>query len=433
MTKAMRWGVSSLMIVGGIALGAFAGCSDDDTKTETPAEDSGAPDTATTDTGTPPVDSGSTDSGAVDSGADTAEAGPFVPDRAVTLLFGAPDLAPKFVCLGAFGPTSDPTMLDAPPSFQPSAGALGVPDSAAPTDPTKTTAFPYGAVVPVPLNADAIAALKVFKVVVYLIDENPAKTGTTCGAEWKKVKGDPKRYQIFAPKAVDAGEHALVSMIGCTGTPDLTGTCGTAGNNFEFRLDKLDVKKPATGNIGLQFFHLSQFPGSTASGAPSWSPVDVYLLPMPSATAGGDAGTDASASDSSAETGAPTPTFIKIAENVSYKSLVAASKGVDLPTWASADDSYIVVAPRVVSGASVACSNTDGRPSATCPNYTLPLKPFIGATGPYKFVGGGFVPSTNQVVGLIGSGVAPTVDGGAGIPSLRIPFIKASPLPTKTW
>ena len=276
------------MIVGGISLGAFAGCSDDP-KTETPAEtDTGTP---VTDTGTP-VDTAPVDTGTpVDTGAaDTPDTPPPAPDRAVTLLFGAPDMAPKFVCLGAFGPSSDPAALDAPASFQPSAGALGIPDSAAPTDPTKTTAFPYGAVVPVPLNADAIAALKVFQVVLYLLDENPAKTGSTCGAEWKKVKGDTKKWKAFAPKAVDAGQHALLSMAGCLGAPDATGTCGTAGNNFEFRLDKLDVAKPATGNIGFQFLHLSQFPGSTASGAPSWSPVDIYLMPMP-APSTGDAGT----------------------------------------------------------------------------------------------------------------------------------------------
>lgn len=427
MTKAMRWGVSSLMIVGGIALGAFAGCSDDDTKTE-PTADSGAPtDTGSTDTGSTPTDTGVTDTGSTPTDTGPTDTGTtFVPDRAVTLLFGAPDLSPKFVCLGAFSPASDPTTLDAPASSQPSAGALGVPDSAAPTDPTKTTAFPYGAVVPVPLNADAIAALKVFKVVVYLVDENPAKIGSTCAAEWKKVKGDPKRYQIFSPNAVKTGEHALVSMIGCQNPPgDMTGTCTSATGNFEFRLDILDTAKPATGNMGIQFFHLSQFPGG--GGAPSWSPVDAYLMPMPSSTASTDAGlADTSGSDA----GTPAPTFIKIAENVSYKSLTAKATGIDLPSWASPADSYIVLAPRLGGAAGKVCATADGKPSADCPNYTLPLKPFVAAYAP---VGGGLTTSTNQLIGLIGSGVAPTVDGGPGIPSLRIPMVKVSPLPTKTW
>jgi len=441
MTKAMRWGVSSLMIVGGIALGAFAGCSDDE-ETPTPVDtDSGVDTGSAADTAvdTAPVDTSAPDTTPPD-------AGPFVPDRAVTLLFGSPDLAPKFVCLGAFSPTADPAAADAPASFQPGAGALGVPTTAD-LDPTKTVGLPYGAVVPVPLNPDAVAALKVFKVVLYLLDENPAKMtpASTCGAEWKKVKGDTKKWKAFDPNSVKAGEHALLSLIGCNGGPDATGTCGTAGNNFEFRLDKLDVAKPTTpadATIGFQFMHLSQFPGSTASGAPSWQGVDIYLMPMPAPAAPGDAGTDATsvdapldvATDAATDAAPPAPIFIKIADNVSYKSLTATAMGVKLPSFASGPDSYLVVAPRVVSGASVACSNLDGKPSTTCPNYTLPLKPFLNTTtGPYPKVGGGFVASTNQVIGLIGSGVAPAVDGGTGVPSLRIPFIKASPLPGKTW
>ena len=121
--------------------------------------------------------------------------------------------------------------------------------------------------------------------------------------------------------------------------------------------------------------------------------------------------------------------FIKVADNVSYKSITATVTGITMPAGTTADYSYLVVAPRVVSGASVACSNLDGKPSSGCPNYTLPLAPFIGTSGAYVKTGGGLVAKTNQLVALVGSGVAPVTDAGTGAPSLRIPFAKASTWP----
>ncbi|MBI2391052.1 MAG: hypothetical protein HYV09_15780 [Deltaproteobacteria bacterium] len=429
MTKAMRWGVSSLMIIGGISLGAFAGCSDDEEPGPAPTDqDTGVPDTGIVDTGVPDTGATPTDTGT--DTPDTPDTGPKPADRAVTLAFAAPDMPGRFVCIGAFASTADVTTSD-PASALPSTGALGIPDPSAPEDATKTTAFNYGAVVPVPLNDTAIAALKVFKVVLYLLDENPAKLATPsdCAKEWKNVRSDTKRWRAVDPGTVAAGDSALVSFIGCQGAPDATGTCGTAGNNFEIRIDKLATAKPATGNIGFQFLHLSQFPGSTASGAPSWQGVDIYLMPMkkPATTDGGV--TDAVA-DVLGETGAPALTFEKIADNVKYKDITTSVTGVTLPADVDPEGSYLVVAPRVVSGASVKCSNADGRPSTTCPNYTLPLRPFLNPTAGYPRVGGGFFTNTNQVIALVGSGVPPTLgDGGAGTPSLRIPFIRASKWP----
>lgn len=348
--------------------------------------------------------------GATCAGGSCVSPAPLPGDRALTLLFAAPDLPPRFVCFGAFPSTAVPAAVDAPAAAMPSAGAIGVPAPTDPTDPTKTTGLPYGAIVPVPVSETMIAALKVFQVVVYLLDENPASSGSTCAAQWKNVKGDVRRWRAFPPNTVAKGDHALLSMIGCLGPPELTGTCGMTGNNFEFRLDKLTQTKPTDGgNIGVQFLHLSQWPGG--GGAPSWQNVDIYLAPMPKPTDG--------------DAGVPPTTFIKIAEKVMYRDITPL-RGVPLPPDANADHSFLIVAPRVYDGTSRPCTTPDGRPAASCPNYTLPLRPFIGATAPYPKVGGGFFANTNQVIAIVGSAVVPWIGTEPGMPSLRIPFIRAA-------
>jgi hypothetical protein len=423
MTKAMRWGVSSLMIVGSVALGAFAGCSDDEenppvTETDSGTPDTGSPDTGSKDTGTTPTDTG------------TPDAPEFVADRRVSLLFAAPDMGPKFVCLGAFAPTGDPTTADAPAQALPGTGALGIPDPADTTgmDTTKTTGFPYGAVVPVPLTAEAIAALKVFKVAIYLLDENPAKMSpaSTCSAQWKNVRSDPKKYKIFDPKAIDTGEHGLISMTGCLNAPtDTTFACPTTAN-FSIKLDKLDTKKPTTaGTMGVQFYNLSNFNPPTAAAIPGFQNVDVYLATTASASSGGDAGSDAasdaasdSATDAPAADAAPAgPTMVKIATGVSYGNLAATASGITLPSGATGANSYLVVLP---TGASPCMSA--GQPSLTCPAWTLPLAPFFAAYSKAPIYGG-FYPGFNELVALVGSPIPKDLDAGAATAPLRIMWL----------
>jgi len=334
---------------------------------------------------------------------DTSDASPFKADRALTLLFGAPDLPGRFVCLGAFAPSADPTAVDAPASAVPAAGAYGVPDPSDPTNPMKTTAFQYGAVVPFPLTAEMIAALKVFKVVVYLLDENPAKSSRSCASMWKTVKDDTKRWKTFDPSTIKAGEHALLSMIGCVnGAPagDTTGTCGPAGN-FELRLDKLDVAKPTSpsdATIGLQFLHLSQFAGTSV--VPGWntaSGVDVYVATV-----------------------AGTTSFFKIANAVKFKDIAPQTVGVRLPAGATKDNSFLIVA----ATGTPPCINS-GPPTTACPSYTLPLSPFLDPATGYPRVGGGLFPNTTQVVALIGSPVA----SATLTRSMRIAFARATAWP----
>lgn len=399
MTKSMRWGVSALMIVGGVALGAFAGCSSDDTgNNPPPSDDSGTADSGGTDTETP--DTQMTDSGSGETATDTGgETGPFVQDRYVTLLFAAPDMPGRFVCLGAFGPTTDPATAMAPTLAEPTAGAFGIPSSAAPTDMTKTTAFPYGSVVPVPLSATEEAGLGSFKVVLYLLDANPAASGSTCSKEWATVKSDPKRWVAVAPGTVKKGESWLVTMAGCVGPADATGRCGAAGNDFEFLLTKLDTAKPTFGSgsgpkVGLQFFNLSQFPGSPTAMIPGFQNVDVYIQPM-NAASSGDAGTDAGDGGSGGTAGDK----ISIATNVKYKDIVSPATPVVLP--GDPTSALLVILPH---GATY-CFNSTPQPSLTCAAWTIPLKKALAV---YSAVGGGFVDGTNQFLALMGSPIGTT-------------------------
>ncbi len=417
MTKATRLGVSALMVLGGLSLGAFAGCSDDEETPPPVEEDTGTPDTAKADLGV-------TDTAVADTGmaGDTAETGPTAPDRAVTIVFAAPDLPPRFLCLGAFSPTDDPTTKDAPLTALPSTGALGVPDMAAPTDPTKTSGFPYGAVVPVPLSESAIAALNGLKVVIYMVDQNPAKMtpATTCSALWKTTRTDTSKWKAFDPMTVKAGEHGVVTIQGCSAAPaDMTGACTSPTPNMSIIVHKGATAKPSTGNVGLQFLHLSQFPGNPTAvpPVPGWQNVDIYLA-LAHKAATGDAGTDGGDAAPPAA-----PTLVKIATNVKYGDAITMPAGFTLPDDLDAAGSYLVVGTRPGGADSTACISA-GPPSLTCLNWTLPLAPFVAS---YKSVGGGLFPSTNQVIGLVGSPV-PKTSGDPTSAPLRIPFAR-----TATW
>lgn len=428
MTNATRWGVSALMMIGGLSLGAFAGCSDDDPKPVEPEVDSGVLDTAPKDTGTLPMDTAMPD---------TPDTAMYVPDRAATVIFGSPDLGSKFLCFGAF--LDDPATKDAPLDTLPRTGAAGVPDPADPDpknpDYTKTTAFPYGAVVPMTLNETAVAALNTFNFVVYIVDENPAKMmpAKTCKDMWATVKGDTWRWKSFPKGSIAAGDHGLMVIQGCRGAATTNGACGATGNNFEIKLRKAAMTKPteAGSTIGVQFLHLSQFGGVSSLSIPGFQNVDIYLKPGPAA-GGGDAGADADEAGD-ADAAAPAPALIKIAENVKYNDEISALKGITLPAGTKNADSWIVVAPRVAPAGdggmtSVPCSTTGaptGAPPTGCPNWTFPLAPFFAATTGYQRVGGGLeFPNTNQVIAISGSPMEPLSDGGMGTPTLRLPFAR---------
>lgn len=429
MTKAMRWGVSSLFIVGGLALGGFAGCSEEESPPPVTDTDSGTtppPDTAKPDTGTPetPV--------TPETGTETAteaappdtpvDAPPPAADRAITLLFAAPDQTPTYVCLGAFLGTADPSKEATPVSSQ---GPIGRPDPTAPTDPKKFTPLGYGALVPLPLNAAAIGALESLKVVLYLVPTNPLNEtpAATCATKWASVKDDPTKWKAVDPKSIVKGDSALVTMAGCVGGPTATGKCGTAGKNFEFIVSKLDTKKPTfpaggTGpQVGVQFFNLSQFPGSGVAGS-GFGGVDVYILPMnPAPATPPDAGVDEAGAPIDGGPAKPTPAGapIKIATDSKYKDLATASVPVQLA--GKPEEALLIV---LKTGTAFCVSG--GAPTAACLGWTLPFRAFVAGYAP---VGGGFIDKTNQVFGLAGS-PAPETAGDPASASLRIPMGTAS-------
>jgi hypothetical protein len=409
MTKATRWGVTALMVIGGLSLGAFAGCSDDDTPQQQTEEDTGTPDTAKPDTQTP-MDTQVTD---------TADAPEFVADRAATLVFGSPDLGSKFVCFGAF--LEDPAAAAAPLQTLPPTGAVGVPDPTAADDFTKTTALPYGAVVPIPMSELAVAALNTFNFVVYLVDANPAASSKTCKEVWADIKADTWRWKSFPKETIKAGDHGIISFEGCK-TPGAP--CGAGAFNIKLHKASFTAKPTESGaNLGVQFLHLSQFDGFDVAleagtvRVPGFQSSDIYLVPgvAPSTSdAGADAADADETGDAEVDAAAPAPTFIKIAENVKYGDELTALKGITLPAGTKNDLSRLVIATRIpTDGGSVSypCANpieagkAGSAPSGTCPNWTFYLKPFFDG-GKYPALGGGLeYPNTNQLFIIAGNPV----------------------------
>lgn len=401
MTKAIRWGLSALMTVGCIGLGSVAGCSDDEPVAVTDP-DTGTPPTDTgSDTGTPLMDTGTAAETSTDTGSGDGEAGPPVPaNRAVTVVFASPDLGGKYICAGAFAgdikaATSSPAQTLGPPA--------GIPDPAAPTDPTKFKPLPYGAVVPVPLSKAAQDVLDTpLSVVLYLVD------GITkdCKAAWPDVRAKENLWFAIkgtaaagadATNSVKADEHALIRIHGCLNAAT-TGTteCGTVAAPAMLKIDmkKLDTAKPATyagttgPKVGLQFVHMSPFSGSAAPPAPPFQNIDVWFQPMTAAVAGSDAGTDA---DEAGSPSMPAAMPVKIATAVKYMDIAPTSVGVQIA--GDPNSALLFLTPTGVAPC------TPG--STGC--LTVPL-PVGGAAARYKMLGvGGFDDGTNQFVGLAGS------------------------------
>lgn len=417
MTKAMRWGVTALMIVGGVGLGTVAGCSDDEDTpptTDTGTVDTGVPaDTTPADTGMPDPDTGTPPT---DGGGDADAAPPFVPDRAITVSFASPDLGGKFICVGGFaGP--DPTTSAEP--VQALGPPAGIPDATAPTDPTKFKAFPYGAVVPFPLTKLAQDFLDTpLTAALYLVPD----TSKDCKKAWADVKADKTLWVAVPGKTIAKGDHALIRIHGCkTPATGTTGECGAATGLKPLTVDfkKLDTKTPATfgggttgPKVGIQFVHMSPFPGNAVPPVPSFQNIDVYIQPM-AAAAAGDAGTDGG---DAAATPTPAGTPVKIASGVSYGDVAAASVGIQL----AGDPSEAIL---LITAKDVAPC-TPG--SAGCATVALPVKAALAA---FKGTGGGFNDGQNQFIGLAGSPVPKDLTMPATTRTIVVQFGKVSPIP----
>jgi hypothetical protein len=401
MTKAMRWGASALLILGSVGLASFVGCSSDDEPAPQNNNDTGGEDETSIDTGTPDTNTGdtATDSGTGDSSSETGETGPKPGDRNVTLFFGSPDLGGMYACFGAF--TGDPAAADKPLQ---ALGPIGIPPSAT-SEPKDYAAIPYGAVIPLPIDSTASTALKSLTTVIYLTATNPAAAtpAKTCADVWKDVKGDTKMWQKFAAGAVGAGEHALVSVVGCKGT-STSGECG-AGNNLEFKVDKLDTTKPTafagatTGpKVGIQFLNYSRFPGVTGA-VPPFQHVDAYLL-FRAAASGGDAGADGGDDGSTGDAGSPTPVAapLKIASDVSYGDKAMTSVGVQ--AGPNPEETVLLLTPKDVAP----CTPGTVTDAGPCTTVAIPLKTFLTSLAK---AGGGFVDGQNQFMVLAGGPVPP--------------------------
>lgn len=399
MTKSLRWGVGSLMALAGlVAVTSFVGCSDDEPGPGPVDTDTGTVAETSTDTGS---DTGTTDTGSPGD-ADASETPPFVADRAVTILHASPDYGAKLFCLGAFLTTSEPATQDKPVQ---ALGPIGRPDTTAPTDPAKFTAIPYGAVVPLPLTATAVAALKAFTVVIWAVDTNPlaATPAKKCEDTWATAKTDTSAWLKVDKDGVKEKESAIVALQGCkTKSTATTSECGPVDTapSFKWNLTKLDVAKPTafagggTGaKVGLQAIHLSLFGGSTTPAIPSFQDVDIYLQGYGTASTG-DAGTDAGdAATDAADGGAPTLTAvgpaISLGAGVKYGDVAAKSVGVQLQ--GNSDDARVFILPKGTASACIA--------AGAC-GTGVPLKSFLAGYAP---TGGGFKDGQNQFIAFFGS------------------------------
>jgi len=413
MTKAMRWGVSALLILGGVGVGSFMGCSsDDDPGTPTP-EDTGSAEETSVDTGT--ADTGSPEETSTPDTGSMMDAETIAPkaDRAATLLMAAPDLAPQYVCLAAFIATPAEVATKDPAD----ALLIGIPDPTDAANEAKYSPIPYGAVLPLPLNAKAIAALKSLTVVVYVTTTKPMSSAD-CKTGWAAAKGDTKRWKAFDKNAIDAGDHALLAVTGCSGAGGTATTteCG-AGSNLEITLKKTDTAKATTfagestgPKVGIDFVNFSRYAGAGTSGPGSWQGIDAYLVFSKTVGVTTDAGTDETGDATTADGGTTVvpdvAKAVKIATNKSYGDIVSVVgvQAGDLP-----DDTYLVVVP---TGASLATSAPcNMAPGPTCAAY-IPFKPFLTALKP---AGAGFKDGENQFVALAG-GPIPKGATDAGTP-----------------
>lgn len=412
MTKSLRWGIASVLTLAGLAMVSVVGCSDDTTGTP-PPEDTGTPDTGSADTGS---DTGSPTDSATDSPTDTpTDTPPFVADRAVSIVHASPDFGAKLFCLGAF--TGDPAAATAPLQ---TLGPIGRPDATAPTDPAKFTAIPYGAVVPIPLSAIAVGALKAFTVAIWAVDTNPLAGGKKCEDTWATAKAGAVGVDWLKvdKDGVKAGESGLIAIKGClaASTADTPG-CGPAGaaKSLKWELHKLDTVKPTTfagggtgAKTGIQFLHFSKFASiDTTAGMDfylqGWGPVGV-----------GDAGTDAGDAADGGTTIAPAGEPVLVAAGAKYGDVAPKSVGVQLAGDLTLSRLHFF--PKDTPLANVKAAIAGGVSAG------VPLKDFLAG---YAAVGGGFIDGQNQFVAAFGAPPIPTGDAGTTTNTLRIAFGRA--------
>ncbi len=428
MTNSMRWGLTSLTALGLVVAGvAFVGCS---SSSSTPAADTGTGD----DTGTP-TDSatdGATDSAsATDSATDAVDAA-VVADRKITIIHASPDAGNQIFCFGAAAGSTPANYTLAQALF------VGVPSASDPTNGGKYTGFPYGAVIPMTfpnaqISAGELKSLEGFKIVAFPIGStNPlataSKTDVTaqtqaCSTAFASIKADPTKYILIPPGTVLAGTSTLMYAAGCAVAADVTDPtkpqCSGKGLTLGYKtldLSAATFPSDAGTNPKTTFHFFNASPFGVAGTPPTFQGVDVLLMPMSKAVAGGDAGADGG--DAGGAPSQPTGNPIPVAVNVSFGDVVGAKlpaadagtsanpgMGVQLPAGTDALSSYWVILPH---GA------TFCQPGATCPAIWLPVgsndasKPgWLDSYTALAAAGGlptpGFVDGSHQLVVLSGA------------------------------
>jgi len=294
----MRAGVSALMIVGGVSLGAFAGCSsDEETTPVTPTEETGV-----TDTGSAPVDTGM----AIDSG--TAETAP-------TDTGGGTDtpavVAPKIAVVHAM--TGVPTSIKMC-IHNSLTGWNALIDTPLPEMPT--TGLPFGGGGRLAVPASIAPVLPQAGITIYVVPSTftPPAGKTKCseiitGGSASMPPTPPAgivKLNTIAPGSFAAGKSYAVAVIGCPAGQGNNAAgkakCGPAyddtanGKAVVLTLD--NTTAPSATTMGAQFIHLSPHVQAAA-------PLGIFAsFAVPAG--GSDAGTDSAGTDSAAADSAAT-------------------------------------------------------------------------------------------------------------------------------
>ncbi len=289
MTKAMRAGVSALMIVGGVSLGAFAGCSSDDEVPVTPPVET---DSGVTDTGkVTPTDTGM----AVDTGTATTDTGTPKPDMGTD--GPLPPAAPKISIVHAAGGVPTSIKLCIHNSLT---GWNALIDT-----PLPATGLPYGAGGRLDVPASIAPVLPQAGITLYVVPS----TFTPPAGKTKCSELIPIGMPAGTPPPAPAGIHKLNSLaagsfatgksyvVALTGCPAGEGAtskakCGPAYDdtaNLKATVLTLDntTAVPAT-SMGAQFIHLS-------SHIQTATPAGLIVSFATPAAGGADGGTDGSA------------------------------------------------------------------------------------------------------------------------------------------
>jgi len=187
--------------------------------------------------------------------APTPDLGPPWPpslDRKVTVVLGAPDLAPQLLCIGVWLPdsTGGPDLTKPPLMMK---GPWGIPSPDGKLHP-----LPYGSTWTWEVrDADDIAALDSLAVAIFrseIVDPTP----DGCKVAVEKGALDRTRFGKIPKGRVAKGTSWLLGITGCSST-STTGECGS-GSNREWILQPLTIVIPdRPGSVGnLEIFDLSR-------------------------------------------------------------------------------------------------------------------------------------------------------------------------------